>query len=426
MSVQDSNTHDLLVRGMAAAKAGEVEEAHFYLNWLLRLEPAITERIDALYWLSQTCTDKGEKRGYLENILSYDPGEPRARRLLAILDGRLNPAEIVDPDRLTQPEENGPVKSKADRFTCPNCGGRMTYTPDGQSLSCDFCETRQHLHQGGNENQEVGQSDFLVAMATAGGHLKPALVHTFKCQGCGSVFMLAPEQLSVTCPYCQSSYVLQQAEMRELVLPDGLVAFDIDRAQAEQNLANWMRTKEKRQTEISYSLQALFLPVWSFYIDGDIYWRCEKAVSSAFMETWVEEKGIEPVLLDNILIPASNRLGAAFKQVLLHCDPSEAGPYDERFLAGVAAESFQVPVADASLDARQSILGGVRRSISQGLSGQTRDLTLNTGSVRVESFKLILFPVWLASWEHDRQRQEVLIDGQSGKVYPTQHYLKMR
>jgi Tfp pilus assembly protein PilF len=38
---------DLLVRGIAAAKAGERDEARHYLEWALRQEPSSDEQIEA-------------------------------------------------------------------------------------------------------------------------------------------------------------------------------------------------------------------------------------------------------------------------------------------------------------------------------------------------------------------------------------------
>jgi hypothetical protein len=75
-------------------------EARFYLEWLLRLDPPLLQRIDAWFWLSEVQTDEQAQRGYLEQILVMDPSEGRARRKLAILDGKLDPTEIVDPDQL--------------------------------------------------------------------------------------------------------------------------------------------------------------------------------------------------------------------------------------------------------------------------------------------------------------------------------------
>src|SRR5512146_759381 len=140
------DTRDLLVRGIAAFKAKEFGEARHYLEWLLHLDPPMDQRLDALMCLVEISHDPAEQRSLLEDALALDPADPRARRRLAILDGRLDPSQIVDPDHLpAAPAPLAPAAAEtgARRFTCPNCGGRMVFTPDGQSLVCEYCAGRE-------------------------------------------------------------------------------------------------------------------------------------------------------------------------------------------------------------------------------------------------------------------------------------------
>jgi hypothetical protein len=97
------SAHDLLVRGIAALKAKEMREASFYLDRVLTNEPDLQQSIEAWLGLCEISTDPVEQRNLLESVLSNDPTEGRARRKLAILDGKLKPDEIIDPDHLTQP-----------------------------------------------------------------------------------------------------------------------------------------------------------------------------------------------------------------------------------------------------------------------------------------------------------------------------------
>ena len=94
---------DLLIRGLAAMRAGDHLEARRYLEWLLRLDPDEQQRIEAWLALAEMSTDPVEKRNYLEDVLARDTGEARARRALAILDGKLKVEDIVDPDQVLQP-----------------------------------------------------------------------------------------------------------------------------------------------------------------------------------------------------------------------------------------------------------------------------------------------------------------------------------
>ena len=86
---------DLLVHGIAAARARDKEEARYYLEWVLRTDSDYDEQADAWYWLSTVADDPAEKRDALQNVLAIFPNYPEARRDLAVLDGRLSPSEIL-------------------------------------------------------------------------------------------------------------------------------------------------------------------------------------------------------------------------------------------------------------------------------------------------------------------------------------------
>ncbi len=91
---------DLLVRGIAAARANSREEARFYLEWVLRSDGNQEQRLEATYWLSEMVDDPAKKRDLLSEILAMEPYNARARRALGLLDGKLKAEEVIDPDLL--------------------------------------------------------------------------------------------------------------------------------------------------------------------------------------------------------------------------------------------------------------------------------------------------------------------------------------
>ncbi len=122
-----------LTRGIAAARERDVEEARFYLERALNSDPDHKQRVDANYWLSEITDDPQQRRNYLEEILVHEPSHYVARRNLAILDGRLEPEQVVNPEQLAEKEVSAEVQAR--RFICPRCGGRMAFTADGRSLA---------------------------------------------------------------------------------------------------------------------------------------------------------------------------------------------------------------------------------------------------------------------------------------------------
>jgi len=434
-------TRDLLVRGIAAFKAKEFGEARHYLEWLLHLDPPKDQRLDALMCLVEISHDPAEQHSLLEDALALDPADPRARRRLAILDGRLDPGQIVDPDHLVDARAlpaAAAVETGARRFTCPNCGGRMVFTPDGQSLVCEYCAGRERsaaggtgLHAGLNSPSNailedaapgVPEEDFTVVMATARGHLAPARQHVFGCQGCGASFILPPQQLTFTCPYCESAYVMEDLrQSRELMSPGGVIPFHVDEGRACQALEDWLNALQLKPSAVkTAAVHGLYLPAWSFDLGGQVSWRCQvKAGRDQWtgQEIWETRNDLELVYFNDLLVSASRRLPEACRPGLAQFNLKELAPFDERFLADWPAETYEVTIGDASLDARQFAFHKEQERVKARLMlQQVRDLSFSSLGIIVESFKLVLVPAWLAYYTLDEKRYDVMINGQAGLV----------
>jgi DNA-directed RNA polymerase subunit RPC12/RpoP len=388
----NDDAQDILVRGIAAAKAREPEEAQRYLEWALRLEPDPDQAQEAWYWLSQVTTNPAEKRNWLENILSHNPGDGRARRALAILDGRLNPAEIIDPDRFSNPPSGIPQTGEAQRFICPNCGGRMTFTPDGLSLTCEYCAVHEHI----NSNKKPSASeDFLIAMATAKGHNTPTQAFALVCEGCGANFLLPPQDLTIKCPYCQSTYILKSQFHRNLVPPSAIIPLSVSEEQAQYALHQWLDEKHLPTPVQVFKGIGIYLPFWEFDIGGQIEWRYQIQIT-----------------------PATKRLSKRCLSVMKSYDLSSLVDYDPRLLANWPAETYQVEVGNASLDARLIALEEFKMKVQSRIPSAVNNVVFDSSNMLVDSFTLILLPLWMTRliWDKDHQ-VEVVINGQSAQVF---------
>ncbi|MDD5370416.1 MAG: hypothetical protein PHQ40_15140, partial [Anaerolineaceae bacterium] len=381
------------MRGIAAARCGELAEARRYLERLLYQDPDTATLVEAWYWLSRVSSDPQEKRRYLEQVLACEPFEPRARRELAILDGKLDPTRIIDPDRPCNTPNQAP-QGQPQRMTCSKCGGRLAYAPDGATLLCESCETRQRMGFSHPDDHEtpagMGEQDFAIAMATAQGHLHPEVTRTIACQGCGAEFLLPPEVLSLTCPYCNSVYVVDKAGTRELVAPSGLIPFQFDRLKARQTCEDYLRDWGEPVSLPPGAPQALYQPVWCFTVSGQAPWNCQRYSN----RRWIPDMGANIVFFRDMLIAASPKLQTLFPHDIQGYTLSALVPYDGRYLADWPAETYQVSMADASLKAREFALEETRRQIQDAFLDETRNLTVSSAEIAIESFRLVLLPVW--------------------------------
>src|SRR5258706_1143234 len=171
--------NELLHEAIHNIKPKEYVAARRYLERALELADDWDTRVQANFYLSQLTDDPVQKRKYLEETLAISPSHAEARRALAILDSKLKPEEIVDPDHLSA-QSIETQNAKADRFTCPKCGSHMVFDADGRTLICESCGREEALSPAAPENEQ----DFILTMAHCQGQRRPVATQTFASNVC--------------------------------------------------------------------------------------------------------------------------------------------------------------------------------------------------------------------------------------------------
>ena len=408
---------ELLRTGIIEAKSGNHDTARRYLDRAIYMSGSHDVLAEAWFWMSEVTADPVEKRKAMENCLSHDLRHARARRALAILDGKLKADEVINPDKLPAAPE-GLRQADAQRFMCPKCGGRMSFAPDGQGLVCEYCTRNQTLGAG---MQTADEKDFIIAMATARGHGKPLQEQVFHCNGCGAEFILPPKQISASCVYCDSPYVVSLEKTKDLLAPDGIIPHAFNQKRAIKLLIDWVegnKIKPEKQVDLP---RGLYLPLWTFDVGGAIDYTYEIIESENEMFGGRGQKQVAaysdqyPVMVDDLPLPASRKPSAVFLKLIPTFDMKSIKPYDPRFLASWPAEIYDVPMADASLDARSQAYKKYKRDLPH-LINNMNIVHTSSANLVIESFKLNLLPVWMTELPFDGREHLVLINGQSGIV----------
>jgi predicted RNA-binding Zn-ribbon protein involved in translation (DUF1610 family) len=394
-------------------KAGDRAAARRYAERALLTVDDVETRVKASFILSQTTDDPKEKRDLLETVLAYDRAHAEARRALAILNGKLKPEDIVNADNL--PAQSAEL-TRADRFTCPQCGARRVFAPDGHSLSCENCGYSDALAAGG----EAVESDFFTAMATAKGHRKPVAMQVFHCKGCGAEFILAPDVLSATCAYCDSPHVVRLDQSRELIEPEGIVPHALTQKQAIQSLVKWVEKNKLKPERKVDTPRGAYLPLWTFDLGGAIRYSGDMVETDddpfgQRQRRVVRTTDEYPVLVNDWPIPASQKIIARFARLLPTFDLTAVKPYDPRYLADWPAEVYDIAMSDASLEARSQVLAQYKNRLRDELS-HLSNLSFASAGMSVEQFNLVLLPVWITEIQLEGKLNSLLINGQNGKI----------
>ena len=407
---------ELLRSGIIEAKAGHNEVARRYLDRAAYISNDHDVLAETWFWMSQVVEGAAEKRKALENCLAHDLQHARARRALAVLDGKLKADEIVDPDHLPAAPERLQA-AHADRFMCPKCGGRMSFAPDGQSLVCEYCARNQKfVASPGAANEK----DFIIAMATARGHGRPLNQQVFHCEGCGCEFLLPPNQISSTCVYCGSPHVVNWDSEEQLLAPDGIIPQAFDQQRARKCLIEWVEANQiKPEGQVDLP-RGMYLPLWTFDLGGTLDYVGEKADDSEIQfgrkyQKMVRVKDSYPVQVNDLPIPAARKLSAVFLKLIPTFELKAVKPYEPGYLANWPAEVYDIPMAEASLDARVQALSRYKRDLPVLLE-PVKLISASSANMSVESFRLTLLPVWMIELPFSGRTHLVLINGQDGEV----------
>lgn len=426
------DAHHILVRGIAAAKAGDKAEARRYLERLLSEYTATRdEKARAHIWLTELADDPAEKRTHLEYALTFDPTNAVARRGLAVLDGRLKPEDIIDPDR--QPtqgqvagaseaadasESETPQPVDARRFICPQCGGVMAFEPGERPLRCTYCGQQQTVFSALKDGLLVEEHDFVVALATVKGHALPAGMHVCQCEGCQAKLVLARE-LSMHCPYCGSSHVVE-IKAQEIVQPEGIIPFAVTAEDAQQTFRRWLDKNVKGDQIRTTRVRGLYLPAWTFDISKEMRWRGVEPENDRYGRAQERtHEGSYYLLEDDVLVPATHTLPQDLIGVFDKFLVKEAVPYDSSYLANWPTALYDISVSDASLRARQIVLKkGKKAAHMQAIARAPNIQNFQTlpSDISVLSYKLLLLPFWIANYRHEDKVYTVVINGQTNRV----------
>ena len=219
-------------------------------------------------------------------------------------------------------------------------------------------------------------------------------------------------------------HVVSLENVKDLLAPDAILPHQFDQREATRLLIAWVETHRITPQKKVDLPRGLYLPLWTFDIGGALEYTAELIryenddEDSLFSHSQTKTMRIteqHPVMANDIPVPAARKLGSVYSKLVPTFDLKALKPYDPRYLANWPADIYDLPMADASLDARSLAYKKSQRDIPNSLSGYKVIRTSSAG-LMVESFKLNLLPVWMTEIPQNGKEYLVLINGQNGEV----------
>jgi len=319
-------------------------------------------------------------------------------------------------------------KSDTIGYKCPECGAPMEFDPNKGALYCHHCGSAQEIELSDDVIER--SFDELFETAEWKGDIK-----TVQCQNCGAREVLGASEISTTCPFCGSNAVLESHEV-DGVKPDTAIPFKIDEKSAKRKCLSWIKarffspSKFKRDVKLN-SVKGCYCPVWTFDCDtiatysgrlGKHYVETYHVNGKTFTRTKVRYFNVSGTLsymFDDIYIKGSEVVNDRFLQKIQPFDMNDYVKYDDKLLAGFAANHYTLDPIDAWHQAESIVKCRFEQMvIARHNADEVSYLNVSLNH-RSRSFKYLMLPVYISAVNYNNKLYNQYINGVSGKVSGT-------
>ena len=330
---------------------------------------------------------------------------------------------------------------EASEFRCPDCNGEMHWDAGASAMKCQFCaRTVQPAEQEGSRSVVEYDLEHGLAMASQRGY--GVMVRTSVCKECGATVSFGEQTTSTRCDFCDSPQVMQQEGARNLIRPESVVPFQVDRGVATGKFEHWLRRLWFRPYDLKHKasvdeMNGVYIPYWTF--DADVASRWTAQSGTYYYETehytdrdasgntvsktrqvrkvrWHWTSGRRQDHYDDLLVCASCGLPRDMAAKLRTFDTAALRPWEASYLAGWKAEEYAVDLNQGWKEAVDSMEASQRQRCSGDVPGDTQRFLSVDNQFSSERFKHVLLPLWIASYRYREKIYRFLVNGQTGEV----------
>jgi hypothetical protein len=264
-----------------------------------------------------------------------------------------------------------------------------------------------------------------------------------RCDNCGSETQVEPDQRSYSCPFCESTVVVEfSPDLSTRQRPEFVIGFALNADEAAKKFRQWLaadawhRPKDLAQATLS-EIRGVYIPFWNFSMLAESDWRAEIGEHWYRTETYttrdaqgktqtrtrrVQETEWWPLdgkhhrYYSGYLVSGSRGLPQAFADRIMPYQLPALKRYEPYFLAGWASEEYSVSHSEALPQCQQEFYRREQAHIAAFLPGdRSRGLNLRTSFSAIQS-DLCLLPVYLFTYTHREKKYRFCVNGQTGKI----------
>jgi ribosomal protein S27E len=328
------------------------------------------------------------------------------------------------------------------KHPCPECGGDAEWNASKQALACPYCGTILPWSDGENQlGAAIVEHDLEETLARIPNESRGLGEEkkSVKCESCHAISVFDSHRAAQRCDFCGSPSIVPAENLPDLITPESLLPAAVPQTKVRDDLRKWYGSRwfapnKLKRAALTDTLHGIYLPYWTFDAHVDADWTAESGYyyyvtervrgSDGKMQTrqvrkirWESSAGNLSHFFDDDAVPGTVGVRT---ELLRKVEPfptlTDLKPYDPAFIRGWTVERYQVDLRQAAQTSRQQMDEVIRQLCARDVPGDTHR-NLNVSSIfRGRTFKHILVPVWLVTYNYGSKSYQVVVNGYTGKM----------
>jgi hypothetical protein len=328
-------------------------------------------------------------------------------------------------------------------FPCDQCGADLEFAVGCQRLKCPFCGYEKDLEfaqDGEVAERDIDQMLAKLAELRLQGVTFLQQTSEVRCESCGGQVTFSGPLTSSECPYCATPIQRENIHTSELRVPvDGVLPFLVDHQRAAECLKTWVRSmwfapNEFKKKGVEGKFQGVYEPYWTFDFEtytrfdgqrGDHYWVTVGSGKDERREqrtSWSFRSGDFHRFFDDILCFASDGLPPWMTQQLEPWPLEKCQPFNQQFLAGFLARTYDIPLEIGLKEARSRADSALDSDVRQRIGGDEQRVDRVQTRYNAVTYKHLLLPLWLLVYRYNGKIYRLAVNGGTGEVQGERPY----